>query len=217
MEKRLKNNYYTRSLNKTDQFIQSYSLTDDQIWELIEPTLTELTDVMGGDYAKALLFLRGMNLDENNAWSMDVPWVTALMADERMLNDPYVRNQIKKLVKKKITESKFGKLKVHGNFSVISGDPFALCQSIWGQPVKGILKAGEIYNRYWVYAGAKELAAFRAPMSSHHNIRRLKCQAGWSASHWYQYMDTVTVLNAFDMTCHALNGADNPLLCPLRQ
>ena len=199
------------------QFLQSYSLTDDQIWELIEPTLTELTDVMGGDYAKALLFLRGMNLDENNAWSMDVPWVTALMADERMLNDPYVRNQIKKLVKKKITESKFGKLKVHGNFSVISGDPFALCQSIWGQPVKGILKAGEIYNRYWVDAGAKELAAFRAPMSSHHNIRRLKCQSGWSASHWYQYMDTVTVLNAFDMTCHALNGADNPLLCPLRQ
>ena len=199
------------------QFLQSYSLTDDQIWELIEPTLTELTDVMGGDYAKALLFLRGMNLDENNAWSMDVPWVTALMADERMLNDPYVRNQIKKLVKKKITESKFGKLKVHGNFSVISGDPFALCQSIWGQPVKGILKAGEIYNRYWVDAGAKELAAFRAPMSSHHNIRRLKCQAGWSASHWYQYMDTVTVLNAWDMTTHALNGADNPLLCPLRQ
>lgn len=190
------------------QFIQPYQLTDDQIWELVEPTLTELTDVMGGDYAKSLLFLRGTNLDENNAWSMDTPWVSALMADERMLTDPYVRNQIKKLVKKKITEAKFGKLKVHGNFSVISGDPFALCQSIWGQQVKGILKAGEIYNRYWADIGAKELAGYRAPMSSAHNIVEVQVQSGWSASHWYQYMDTVTVLNCHDMIRHSWNGAD---------
>lgn len=190
------------------QFIQPYTLTDDQIWELVEPTVTELTDVMGGDYAKALLFLRGTQLDENNAWQTDTPWVAALQTDERMLHDPYVRRQIKNLVKKKITESKFGKLKVHGNFSIISGDPYALCQSIWGQPIKGILKAGEIYNRYWVDEGASELAMYRAPMSSAHNIVKAKVQGGWSASHWYQYMDTITVLNCHDMIRHSLNGAD---------
>ena len=190
------------------QFIQSYQLTDEQIWELIEPTLTELTDVMGDDYAKALLFLRGTHLDEYTAWPADPPWVAALMADERMLNDPYVKNQLRSLIKKKATEAKFGKIKVHGNFSVISGDPFALCQNIWGMPVKGILKANEIYNHYWAQDGATELAAFRAPMSSHHNIKKVRVNNGWSAGHWYQYMDTVTVLNAWDMTTHMLNGAD---------
>ena len=190
------------------QFIQSYQLTDDQIWELIEPTLTELTDVMGNDYAKALLFLRGTHLDEHTAWPADPSWVAALMADERMLHDPYVKNQLRSLIKKKVTEAKFGKIKVHGNFSVISGDPFALCQNIWGLQVRGVLKADEVYNHYWVEDGAVELAAFRAPMSSHHNIKKVHVNRSWSASHWYQYMDTVTVLNAWDMTTHMLNGAD---------
>lgn len=190
------------------QFIQSYHLSDEDIWELVEPTVSELTDVTGQDYAKALLFLRGTQLTEKNAWPVGQAWVAALMASPEMLNDPYVRRQIKSLVKKRVTESKFGKLKVHGNFSVISGDPYALCQSMWGLPVRGILKAGELYNRYWADCGAKELACFRAPMSSHHNIAKLKVQSGWSAAHWYQYMDTVTVLNAWDMTTHALNGAD---------
>lgn len=195
------------------QFIASYLLSDDDVWELVEPTLTELTDVMGEDYAKTLLFLRGTKLTEETAWSMDTPWVAALMADERMLGDPYVQHQLKGLVKKRVREAKFGKLKVHGNFSVISGDPFALCQHIWGLPVKGILKAGEIYNRYWAEDGAKELAAFRAPMSSHHNIAKVRPQAGWSAAHWYQYMDTVTVLNCHDLITHSLNGADQLVPC----
>ena len=78
-------------------------LTDEQIWELAEPTLTELTDIMGEDYAKTLLFLRGKQLTEQTAWPIDTPWIAALSADKRMLNDPYVRNQIRSLVKKKIT------------------------------------------------------------------------------------------------------------------
>lgn len=190
------------------QFIQAHPLTDEHIWQLVEPTVTELRDVMGEDYAKVLLFLRGKKLDERTAWPIDTPLVAALSADKRMLNDPYVRHQLKTLVKKKVTEAKFGKLKVHGNFSVLSGDPFALCQSIWGMPVKGILKAGECYNRYWADTEAETLVGYRAPMSSAHNIVRLKVQSGWSASHWYQYMNTITVLNCHDMTRHSWNGAD---------
>ena len=190
------------------QFCQVLAASDAQVRALCQPTLTELTDIMGDDYAKTLLFLRGKQLNENTAWPIDTPWVAALSADERMLNDPYVRSQIKGLVKKKITESKFGKLKVHGNFSVISGDPYALCESIWGRPPRGILKAGEIYNKYWADGGASEVVAFRAPMSSAHNLARLKVNSSWSSTHWYQYMDTVTVLNCHDMVTHALNGAD---------
>lgn len=190
------------------QFIQAIPLTDEQIWELVEPTLTEFSEIMGGDYAKVQLFLRGMHVTEDTAWTVDTKWTAALMVDERMLDDPYVRNQIKKLVKQRVTEAKFGKIKVHGNFSVISGDPFALCESIWNLPIKGILKAGELYNHYWSVNSDGKLAAFRAPMSSAHNIAKLSVNCNWSASHWYQYMDTVSVLNCHDMVTHMLNGAD---------
>jgi len=190
------------------QYLQCYKLTDEQIQQLTEPTLTELTEVTGGDYAKTLLFLRGKQLTQETAWPIDSDWVAALSVDKRMLNDPYVISHLKKLTDTKKKEAKFGKLKVHGNFSLISGDPYALCESIWGLPVKGILKAGELYNRYWKEHGSGDVAVFRSPMSSAHNIVKLRVTGSWNASHWYQYMDTVTVLNAWDMTTHALNGAD---------
>ena len=190
------------------QFIQSYELTDEQIWELIEPTLTELSEAMGESYEKTLLFLCGTELSQDNVWSIDTPWVMALMADPTLMDDPYIKQRIKLLIKKRIQESKIGKVKVHGNFSVLSGDPYALCQSIFGLQVKGILEAGEIYNRYWVDKGANDVVCFRAPMSSHHNIKKLRVTKKWNAAYWYQYMNTVTVLNAWDTTCHALNGAD---------
>jgi hypothetical protein len=166
---------------------------------------------MGEDYDKTLLFLRGKQLTEQTAWPIDTPWLAALSADCRMLNDPHIRTQIRNLVKKRITEAKFAKLTVHGNFSVISGDPYALCENIWGRPPKGILRAGELYNAYWVADGASELVAFRAPMSSAHNVNALKVNSSWAACHWYQYMNTVTVLNAWDTTTHMLNGADKRL------
>lgn len=190
------------------QFLQSYHLSDQQIEELVAPTVEELTGAMGGDYAKTMLFLRGTHLTDETAWEKDVAWSAALMVNEQLLDDPYIRNQLKKMVLTRINEAKFGKLVVSGNFSVMSGDPYALCESMWGLPVKGLLCANEIYNKYWVDKGRNEIAAFRAPMSSHHNIRKLKVNKSWNVSHWFQYMDTVTILNAWDMTCHALNGAD---------
>lgn len=72
----------------------------------------------------------------------------------------------------------------------------------------GILKAGEIYNKYWLDCGAERVVCFRAPMSCHNNIRRMRVNGTEEARHWYQYMTTCTVLNSWDTTAQALNGAD---------
>ena len=53
------------------------------------------------------------------------------------------------MITKRIEAAKIGVIRVHGNFSIVSGDPYALCQSIFGLPVTGLLRAGEAYNRYW--------------------------------------------------------------------
>lgn len=193
------------------QFLQSFDLSDDELWDLISPTLFGISDAMGGDYYKSLLFLRGTEVDENLAIPEELDWVAALSADKRLLNDPYIRQKIKNLIKKKIKSAKIGEIKVKGNFSVVCGDPYALCQSMFGLPVTGLLKAGQIYNRYWADAKAPNVACFRAPMSTHNNVRRMGVARGWNADHWYQYMPTVTLVNAWDMLCAALNGMDKTL------
>ena len=147
------------------QFIQSYDLSDDDIEELIQPTMDEIKDVLGGDLAKTLLFLKGMSLSEKNIGRQEDDYIKAMMIDERMANDPYVQSSIFRMIRGRINEAKVGVLKVHGNYSMICGDPYALCQSMFGLPVTGLLKAGEVYNKYWSDCGAEKLACFRAPMT----------------------------------------------------
>lgn len=195
-----------RNLNY--QFIQSYNLNDDDIERLIAPTMNEIKDVLGGDWRKTILFMKGNSLSEDNLDKVENSYIKALMIDRRMLNDPFVRNNIYQLIRNRINEAKVGVLKVHGNYSIVSGDPYSLCQHIFELPVTGILKAGEIYNKYWSDCGAEKLACFRAPMTCHNNIRAVRPNHTEEAAYWYQYMNACTVFNSWDTAAHALNGMD---------
>ena len=195
-----------RSLNY--QFIQSYDLDDDDIEELISPTINEIKEVLSGDWRKTVLFLSGSGLNSENIERMPNDFIKAIMIDHDMVNDPYVKNTTYQLIKNRINEAKVGVLKVHGNYSMISGDPYTLCQSIFGIELTGILKAGEVYNKYWVDDGAEKIACFRAPMSTHENVRVVSINRTEEASYWYRYMNTCTILNSWDCITAAMNGAD---------
>lgn len=195
-----------RTLNY--QFIQSYDLDDDQIEELIKPTMDEIHDILHGDRMKTILYLKGIGLNEDNIKYIDDDFAKSLMIDERMIDDPYVQSSIYNMIKKQIDDAKVGVLKVHGNYSIICGDPYALCQSMFGLPVTGLLKAGEIYNKYWLDCGAEKLACFRAPMTTKENIVPMTPHRSEEARYWYKYMTTCTLMNCWDTSTHALNGCD---------
>lgn len=195
-----------RTLNY--QFIQSYDFSDDDIEQLIKPTMDEIKDVLYADVAKTILFLKGVGLNENNIGRLDNDYAKALMVDPRMIDDPYVQNAVYQMIKNRINEAKVGVLNVHGNYSIVCGDPYALCQSVFGLPVTGLLSAGEIYNKYWCDQGSERLACYRAPMTCHNNIRLVHPHRSDDASYWYQYMTTCTLFNAWDTAAHALNGMD---------
>jgi hypothetical protein len=195
-----------RNLNY--QFIQSYELSDEDIDELIQPTVQEIHDVLGNDVAKSILFLKGIRLSEDDfVLKNDV--ADALTIEKNMINDPFVRSTIHKMIFKRINDAKIGVLKVKGNFSTISSDPYSLCQSIFGLKVTGLLKKGQFYSKYWNDKKVDKVVAFRAPMTCHNNIRVLNLLNNDEVNYWYKHMDTVTIFNSWDTTCHALNGADH--------
>lgn len=200
---------HVRSLNY--QFIQSYDLTDQQIDELVQPTIDEIRNVLGGDYRKAILFLRGSHITEENVETNVDPVVSALMVEPKMMDDPHVKRRIYHMIERRIRDAKIGVVDVHGNYSIICGDPYALCQNIFGLPVTGLLSAGQLYNKYWVDSKATHVACFRAPMTCHNNIRKMEVASGEEMAYWYKHMATCTMLNAWDTTCQALNGADKHL------
>lgn len=203
-----------RTLNY--QFIQSYDLTDEQIYELISPTVNEIKSVLHEDIDKTILFLRGLSVtDENVLNDLDDDYIKALMIDKRMINDPYVIDKINLMIKKKINDAKIGVINVHGNYQVLSGDPYALCQNIFGLLKEqedydncGLLKAGEVYSHYWVKESVNKVVTFRAPMSSHSNIKVVNVVSNPDVAKWYQYMSEVFIINAHDTLTHSWNGAD---------
>ena len=195
-----------RALNY--QFIQSYDLSNEDIEELIAPTMNEIKGVLGGDWRKAVLFLKGSGLSEDNIDRLSDDFVKALMIEPKLMEDPYVQSSIYQLIKNRINEAKVGVLNVHGNYSIVCGDPYALCQSIFGLEVTGLLKPGEIYNRYWIDHGAKKLACYRAPMTCHNNIRLVYPSYDSEVKYWFRHMKTCTVFNAWDTATAAMNGMD---------
>ena len=190
------------------QFIQSYEFTDEEIKELIKPTIEEIRDVLGNDPIKSILFLKGIHLSDDSCNSQDSDFIKALMVDKTMINDPFVRNKIHNMIKKRINDAKIGVLKTRANFSIVSGDPYSLSQSMFGLEVTGLLKAGEFYSKYWNDKKVEKVVCYRAPMTCHNNIRILNLRNTEEMKYWYKCMTTITIFNSWDTTSHSLNGLD---------
>ena len=189
--------------NTNYQFLQSYELDDRDIDELIQPTVDRIRDVIHGDWRKTVLFLGGGRQHGN-----ENTMCTALSIDPRMHDDPFIREKVLRLIHGEIDDAKIGAVGVHGNYSIVSGDPYSLCQSIFGLPVTGLLRAGEIYNQYWADLAVPRAVVFRAPMTCHNNVRTASIADRPEIRSWYAHIPACTVINSWDSMAHALNGMD---------
>ena len=194
--------------NSNYQFLQTYDLTDEELYELCKPTIDEIQGVLGCDWRKAIVFAKGMYLNEDNVDYIDNDFIKALMIDNRLMDDPFIVKKLHSMIKKRISDAAKGSIKLNGNFAIVSGDLYSLTQSIFGLPVTGLLKSGEVYHKYWIDKGVNEIALFRAPMTCHNNIRRRNVVHNEEMDFWYQYDTTGIILNSWDTTCDATNGSD---------
>ena len=216
-----KNNHYTFSITKSSeqnlenvrsmnyQFLQSYEFTDEQIDELIGPTVSEINDILSNDYRKTILYLNGTELNDDNIQRNITPSIaTAVMIEPELIKDSYVRSYINSMIKKRMDDAKIGVLDVPANYSFVSGDPYSLCQSMFGLEVTGLLKAGQVYSKYWIDHGVSQITSFRAPMTAHNNIKLLDVVHDEKMGEFYKYMTTPTIFNSWDTCTMAMNGMD---------
>lgn len=190
------------------QFLQSYNFTDGDIQDLCQPTINEIDGVVGMDYRKTLAYLMGVGVNKKNVWSDRENFIKALTIEPSLINDTFIRKKIYSMIKKRMDCAKKGSIKVDANYAMISGDPYALAQNMFGLSVTGLLKKWEVYHKYWIDKGAEEIVCFRAPMTCHNNIRKMRLNKGEQAQYWYRYIKTALIYNAWDSACEAMNGAD---------
>lgn len=196
-----------RNLNY--QFIQTLELSDEDIKNLSSYTVNQIKDIINNDYIKSILFTKGNNLTDKSIYSGMADYTKALMISKEVINDPFVKTKIYNMIKKKINDAKIGVLSVEGNFQTISGEPFQFLEHSFGvENPRGFLLGNEIYSKYWVDKGIDKVALFRAPMSSHNNIRKVCVKNTPEIEDWYGHLDTIMIISSYDTITHALNGAD---------
>ena len=197
-----------RNVHTTNyQYLQDFRFTDEQINELIHPTVSKIKECLGLDWKKLLLYMCGSGLDEQSVVHME-PMCKAIMANPQLINDPYVRSKVSRMIQKRINSAKIGVLDVAGDYSIAGNDPYSLLQHIFGLEITGLLKAGECYHKYWSDKGAEEICVFRAPMTSIENVCKLKVKTNSEMEKWYKYIKTCILLNSWDATAIRCNGED---------
>ena len=189
------------------QFIAPLRLTRDDVKDLIKPTMDEISDILGGDYRKSLVYLCGSKLNDDNIPYTDII-ARAIMLEPNLIGDDYICNRVHRMIKRRIVDAKIGVLDVRGNYQILSGDLYALAQSMFGLPITGLLEAGEIYSKFWLERGVEKVLCYRAPMSNEHSIVQQRICNNISARYWFQYMESIAIVNAWDTMPAALNGFD---------
>lgn len=189
------------------QYLQDFKFTDNQIDELIRPTVVKIQECLGLDWKKLILYMCGAGLDEKSVIHMD-PMCKAIMANPLLINDPYVRSKVGRMIQKRINSAKIGVLDVSGDYSIAGNDPYSLLQSMFRLEVTGLLKAGECYHKYWNDKDSSEICVFRAPMTSIENVCKLKVVTNPEMEKWYKYIKTCILLNSWDATAIRCNGED---------
>lgn len=197
-----------RNIHTTNyQYIQDYCLSDEQIDDLVAPTVTKIKECLGLDWKKLILYMCGTGLDENNVLKSD-QMCKAIMANSELIKDPYVRSKVSRMIQKRINSAKIGVLDVAGDYAILGNDPYSLLQNMFGMKITGLMSAGECYHKYWTDKNVDEIVLFRAPMTSHENVQKLKVVASDEMKKWYRYIKTCCLINSWDTTAMRLNGAD---------
>ena len=197
-----------RNVHTTNyQYLQDFSFTDEQIDELIEPTISKIKDCLGLDWRKLLLYMCGTGLDAKNVVHTE-PMCRAIMANPELIKDPYIRSKVGRMIQKRINSAKIGVLDVDGDYAIAGNDPYSFLQNMFGLEVTGLLKRNECYHKYWSDKGSEEICVFRAPMTSIENVCKLRVVTSLEMEKWYKYIKTCILLNSWDTTAIRCNGED---------
>lgn len=190
------------------QFLQVLNLdTQEKIEEICKPTVEWLDKIISQDSTYSLLYLLGdlcnRSLDEMNTEDfMDVfnsldPIVQALILNRDMIGDTYIKTKLARYLNTKIQESYIGKLLVSGNFQTMISDPYALCEYIYGLPIKGLLKDCEHFSQYWNKLKVDTVVAMRAPLTWRSEANVLHLQDNDKVNEWYKYLYSGVVYNVW--------------------
>jgi hypothetical protein len=183
------------------QFVQAIDLNNEQIKSLCQPTIDWIQDICGKDVQKSILFLSGNSIENTiNDNILDINKIDneitkALILNNNIINDPYIKDKIRFYIHKKIKDAYISKLLVGGNFQVMISDPYAFCEYLFNMEIKGLLNENEHYSNYWNNKGVDTVVAMRSPLTWRSEVNKLNLIDNDKTKEFYKYIQSGIVYN----------------------
>lgn len=197
------------------QYIQSLTLSQDDIKNLIAPTVQWIKQICSGDLIYTLLYAFGtknMEASYDEIYnSAQTAAMKALIKNQDFLKDSYIQRKVYKNITESINHAKVGKIWVHGNYQFMIADPLAQCQSALGLEPVGVLKRDEIYSNFWKERKPEGgmVDCCRSPMIDQHEHNPMKfITDNEDANYWFRYITSGIIYNTYDTSCFRAEDSD---------
>lgn len=201
------------------QFLQVLNLTDTDIAELCEPTISWFRDISGNNPDSMILYALGeTNFTPGDYKKLD-PTVKAIMINPKLSNDKYIQKKFRGTLFKKRREAFKGSLYVNSNYQFMIADPYYQACHLFGIDCPPLLNRGEHYSNYWLSKGVKQVAAIRSPIVHHSEVNILNFKDIEETSEWYSHIKSGIIFpaNGVGMDCaiHGGSDFDGDIICTI--
>ena len=132
----------------------------------------------------------------------------AIILNDDLVDDPYIKRHIYRSINKKIKDSYLGKLIVNGNFQVVLSDPYALMEHVFGMNVVGLLQRDRYYSQYWNERSADTVIGMRAPLTWRSEVNSMLLFSSKKTNDWYKYITSGIILNVHGNDCMLFADSD---------
>lgn len=184
------------------QYIQNNNLSDNDIKELMRPTVDWFQKICSGDKLYSLMYAIGCK-SQNDKFEDIVDqcgsvYTKAIVKNSRMLNDGFVKKKLYESIKESFRQAKIGRLWAKGGYQFMLSDPIPLLRNAVGLDAKGLIPANQVYSNYWNKYKPTELDLCRSPMVDRHEHNISTLARSSEMDKWYQYLYSGIVYSIYD-------------------
>lgn len=197
------------------QYIQALTLSNDDIKNLIQPTVKWIKNICSGDVLTTMLYCFGagsIGSEYSGLYSKaQTTAMKAVVKNVDFLQDGYVQKRIYKNITESINHAKLGKIWVRGNYQFMVADPVAQCQSALGLNPTGVIGRDQVWSKFWTNrkpeGGLIDLC--RSPMIDQHEHNPSELLVGdKEADYWLRYLYSGIVYSTWDTATARHEDAD---------
>ena len=195
------------------QYIQVLNIDQEDIKNLIKPTVDWINKICSGDKLYALLYsIGGFEATDGYTEAYGRAQNTAMKAvvkNNEFLKDSYVQHKIYRNIVEAINQAKIGKIWIRGNYQFCISDPVAQCRSALGLSPDGLIPADHVYSNFW---NERRITGYvdvcRSPMIDRHEHNPSKLYDSEEAAYWYQYIKSGVIFSIYDTAVCRMEDSD---------